>query len=101
MPDSRTQIVGMKDIPVRRPRVPPRSRLGRTWQDESWRQKLVGKLVGPIPPVMFPANRSERAEPPRIARAPLIRAPNSPIARLSRKIRAGSSAVHTRSVVLA
>jgi hypothetical protein len=60
MTDTRTQIVGMTDIRRRKPRVPLRSRLGRTWQDENWRRKLVEKLAEQIPPHVFSANLTGR-----------------------------------------
>jgi len=60
MADTRTQIVGINDIRRRRPRVPLRSRLGRTWQDENWRRKLVEMLAEQIPPRLFPANDPNR-----------------------------------------
>ena len=45
MPDTGTPIVGLKEIRGRRPRTPQRSRLGKTWQDRSWRQKLLGSAT--------------------------------------------------------
>ena len=56
MPDTAMQIVGMKDTSGCRPRMPPRSRLGKTWQDRNWRRKLLDQM----PPGMFSARHAER-----------------------------------------
>jgi hypothetical protein len=36
-----SRIIGMEHARGRRPRIPQRARLGKTWQDRSWRQKLI------------------------------------------------------------
>ena len=56
MPNTGTQIIGTKDIRGRRPRMPQRSRLGKTWQDRLWREQVLGQL----PSGMFRVNDADR-----------------------------------------
>ena len=77
MPATGTRIIGTEHVRGRRPRVPQRARLGKTWQDRSWRQQLIDQS----PSGMFRTNETNlRNQPSRVAFAPLIPTINSPAA---------------------
>ena len=56
MSDIGTHTTALKDAGIRRRRKPQRSRLGKTWQDRSWRQKLLVQT----PAGKFQVSQSDR-----------------------------------------